>query len=81
MKRWIAVVGLGAFFVQAQVVDQGWRFVVQPQAVEAQGTGSVLIRYDLSEVPLETSLNSVIWYKGKASGEGSNPAWAVWAVG
>ncbi len=80
MKKWMAVVLLGGSLVQAQVLDQGWRFVVQPQSVEVLDGGAVLIRYDLSKVPLETSLNSVIWYKGKVSGEGSNPSFAVWAV-
>ncbi|QHI69186.1 SGNH/GDSL hydrolase family protein [Tichowtungia aerotolerans] len=63
-----------------QVLDQGWRFVVQPQAVESQDGNAVRIDYDLSGVPLETSLNSVIWYKGTAAGAGSNPAFAVWAL-
>ncbi len=80
MKCWIAVVLSGVCWVQAQVKDDGWRFVVQPAAVKSVGDGAVQIDYDLSEVPLETSLNSMIWYKGTASGEGSNPAWAVWAV-
>ncbi len=80
VKGLVAVVLSGVCWVQAQVSDQGWRFVVQPEAVKFLDAGAVQIDYDLSGVPLETSLNSVIWYKLKASGEGSNPAWAVWAV-
>ena len=67
--------------VVAQIHDEGWRYVVAPEAVEKQQGGTVLIRYDLNAVPLETSLNSVIWYKVKAAGEGSNPSVAIWAVG
>ncbi|MEA2068519.1 MAG: SGNH/GDSL hydrolase family protein [Verrucomicrobiota bacterium] len=81
MKQIMMLIGLlAAGAVCAQVKDQGWRFVVQPESVETQEDGAVRIRYDISEVPLETSLNSVIWYKGKASGSGSNPSFAVWAV-
>lgn len=80
MKKMIFVGLLAAGAACAQVQDQGWRFVVQPEAVEAQDHGAVRVRYDLSTLPLETSLNSVIWYKGKASGAGSNPSFAVWAI-
>ena len=41
---------------------------------------AVLIRYDLSDLPLKTSLNSAIWYKGAASGPGSNPCFAIYGV-
>jgi hypothetical protein len=80
MKKWMFVILALAGAVCAQVEDQGWRFVVHPEAVNLLAAGAVQIDYDLSEVPLETSLNSVIWYKLRASGEGSNPAFAVWAV-
>ncbi|MGE4490317.1 MAG: SGNH/GDSL hydrolase family protein [Kiritimatiellales bacterium] len=76
-------------FVRAQVQDQDWRYVVHPVDVVSSNGGaervvddnsSLTITYDLSKVPLETSLNSIIWYKGKASGPGSNPGFAVWAL-
>jgi len=75
--------------VGARVLDQGWRYVVYPEEVVStdgrnsrivDDNSSVLIRYNLSDLPLDTSLNSVIWYKGKASGSGANPSFAVWAV-
>lgn len=66
--------------VWAQVEDQGWRYMVPPASVEAQNDGAVQVCYDLSEVPLKTSINSVVWYKATASGIGSNPSFAVWAV-
>jgi hypothetical protein len=46
----------------------------------ADECSAILIRYDVSQVPLETPLNSVIWYKGKASGPGSNPCFAICGV-
>ena len=46
----------------------------------ADECSAVLIRYDLSGLSLKTSLSSVIWYKGKASGPGSNPCFAIYGV-
>ena len=81
MRSLISVVLMMCGVVCAQQVkDDGWRYVVYPAAVEKQDGGAVRIDYDLSTVPLETSLNSVIWYKGTAAGEGSNPSFAVWAL-
>jgi lysophospholipase L1-like esterase len=80
MKRSLLLGSLVAGTVCAQVQDQGGRFVVQPETVEPRGNGAVLIRYNLTDVPLETSLNSTIYYEGAAAGNGSNPSFAVWAV-
>ena len=81
MKKWVSVILMVAGVACAQQVrDNGWRYIVSPTAVEKQGGGAVQIDYGLSNVPLETSLNSVIWYKGVASGKGSNPCFAVWAL-
>jgi len=80
MKEIIAVGLVFAGAVGAQIQDQGWRFVVAPESVEIQSGGVVLIRYDLDAIPLETSLNSVIWYKGTAIGDGLNPSMAIWAI-
>ena len=71
MFRAVMMAMVAAGCVCAQVKDQGWRFVVPPQAVKPLDEGAVQIDYNLSDVPLETSLNSVIWYKGKASKKGS----------
>lgn len=84
----MTMVTLGCVCAQA-VMDQGWRYVVFPVEVRSSDGGagrlidddsSITIQYDLSDVPLETSLNSVIWYKGKAYGPGANPSFAVWAL-
>ena len=81
MKKRVSVILMMAGVACAQQVrDNGWRYIVSPTAVEKQSGGAVRIDYDLSNVPLETSLNSVIWYKGVASGKGSNPCFAVWAL-
>jgi lysophospholipase L1-like esterase len=80
MKKRILVILMTAAAVCAQVKDQGWRYVVSPASVEPLDNGAVRIDYDLTQLPLETSLNSVIWYKGVASGSGSNPSFAVWAL-
>ena len=60
-------------------LSSGEPLVVQRGAT-ADECSAVLIRYDLSEMPMETSLNSLIWYKGKASGPGSNPCFAIYGV-
>jgi len=65
---------------EARFKDQGWRYVVAPEKVEKQPGGAVAIRYDVESLPLGTSLNSVIWYKVKAEGEGSNPSLSIWAI-
>jgi hypothetical protein len=92
MKNWKWITLGVVLFVGAacgQILDQGWRYVVRPSGVVSSDGGSSLIvdddssiaiHYDLSDIPLETSLNSVIWYKGKADGPGSNPSFAVWAL-
>ena len=81
MKVVIAMGLLFAGVAGAQVRDEGARYVVAPaEVVEGREASSVLIRYDLSKVPLETTLNSVIWYKGTASGSGSNPSFSIWAI-
>lgn len=80
MKEIIAVGLVFAGAVGAQIQEEEWCYVVAPEAVEKQKSGAVLIRYDLDSVPLETSLNSEIWYKVKAAGDGSNPSMAIWAI-
>lgn len=58
--------------------------VGQPVAVQkkdaADGYCAVLMRYDLTDVPLTNSLEARILFDGVASGEGSNPSFAVYAV-
>lgn len=80
MTRMMAVGLMVGGVACAQVREEAWRYVVAPESVEQQSDGAVLVRYDLKEVPLARSLNSVIWYKGRAAGEGANPSFAVWAV-
>ena len=65
---------------QAAVSQTGKPLVVERRD-DADGCSAVLIQYDLSAVPLKTSVNSVIWYKGIASGSGSNPSFTVYGVG
>lgn len=71
------------------VLDQGWRYVVRPSEVVSSDGGtamvidddsSIIIHFDLSRLPLESSMNSVIWHRGKAFGAGSNPSLAVYAL-
>jgi hypothetical protein len=80
--------------IKTYVQDQGWRFIVTPESVISVRTNgeqsagpmivddehAVLIRYDLTQVPLETTLNSYISYKGTGVGAGDAPSFAVWAV-
>lgn len=53
-----------------------------PLVVRRDNTGSsvILMRYDLADLPVKTSLYSEIWFKGTASGAGTNPSFAVYGV-
>jgi lysophospholipase L1-like esterase len=83
-----ACLGAGVLCAQ-QVADQRSRLVVQPVEVRStDGSPSLLVsdtsvlvlRYDLSALQLEPPLKGTIWWKGKASGPGSNPSLALWAL-
>jgi len=56
----------------------------QPVVVQkkdtADGYCAVLMRYDLTDLSLTHSLEARILFNGAASGEGSNPSFAVYAV-
>ena len=68
----------------ADVVCVGAKGVVEQKTVQRgvspEQCSVILIRYNVRDVPLQTSLNSVIWYKGISSGAGSNPSFSVYAV-
>lgn len=41
---------------------------------------SVLLRFDLKDIPLRNSVNTRLLLNGKASGEGGNPSFSIYAV-
>ncbi len=41
---------------------------------------SVLLHFDLKDIPLRNSVNARLLLNGKASGEGANPAFSIYAV-
>lgn len=48
---------------------------------EAAGdVSSVLLQYDLTDLPLSNTAHAVIYYRGDAEGEGLNPSMAVYGV-
>ncbi|QHI69144.1 GDSL-type esterase/lipase family protein [Tichowtungia aerotolerans] len=64
----------------ASLKNQNGKPLVVKRMDDVDGYSAVLVKYDLTELPLETSVNSIIQHWVSGSGSGSNPSIAVYAV-